>query len=367
MIQGISEARRAISYAAMAERQQALADGDPEGPGRRQPVSSFIGVDGTNTTLNSGRFLINLKPHDERELDAPARSSAACSSETAGVAGITLYMQPVQDLTIDATVSRTQYQFVLRGRQSGRASRPGRRSWSTRLQPAAAARRRRQRPAAAGPGGLHRHRPRHRGALRHHAGDRRQRALRRLRPAHRLDDLHPVEPVPRDPGGRSRRCSARSTALSLDLSAVVGSATNGQVPLSAIANVEQRTAPLLITHLGAVPGHHDLVQPGAGRLARRRGRRDQEGASRTSALPPSFITAFQGAAAGVPGLARQRAVAAPRRGGHDVHRARRALRELHPSDHDPLDAAVGRHRRAARADARRRRPRRHRASSASSC
>ena len=96
----------------MAERQQALAAAILKDPDV-DSLSSFIGVDGTNTTLNSGRFLINLKPHGRAQRDAPARSSAACSSETATVAGITLYMQPVQDLTIDATVSRTQYQFVL--------------------------------------------------------------------------------------------------------------------------------------------------------------------------------------------------------------------------------------------------------------
>jgi multidrug efflux pump len=75
-------------------------------------LSSFIGVDGTNTTLNEGRFLINLKPRDERSLDASA-IIRRLQQETSKVAGIDLYMQPVQDLTIDATVSKTQYQFAL--------------------------------------------------------------------------------------------------------------------------------------------------------------------------------------------------------------------------------------------------------------
>ena len=75
-------------------------------------LSSFIGVDGTNTTLNSGRFLINLKPYDERADDV-TDVIRRLQQEVADVPGVTLYLQPVQDLTIDTSVSRTQYQFVL--------------------------------------------------------------------------------------------------------------------------------------------------------------------------------------------------------------------------------------------------------------
>ena len=111
LIQAITEADQSVSYEAMAERQQALAKvilGDPD----VASLSSFIGVDGTNSTLNSGRFLINLKPRDERNTSA-SDVIRRLKQETAQVAGIGLYMQPVQDLTIDATVSRTQYQFVI--------------------------------------------------------------------------------------------------------------------------------------------------------------------------------------------------------------------------------------------------------------
>jgi multidrug efflux pump len=75
-------------------------------------LSSFIGVDGTNMTLNTGRFLINLKPKDDRALNA-TDIARRLQQETANVPGVTLYLQPVQDLTLDASVSRTQYQFVL--------------------------------------------------------------------------------------------------------------------------------------------------------------------------------------------------------------------------------------------------------------
>jgi multidrug efflux pump len=111
VIQAISEAPQSVSYAAMAERQQQLASvilKDPE----VESLSSFIGVDGTNTTLNSGRLLINLKPHDQRKTDIAAVMQRL-KDATASLTGVTLYMQPVQDLTIEGTVSKTQYQFIL--------------------------------------------------------------------------------------------------------------------------------------------------------------------------------------------------------------------------------------------------------------
>jgi multidrug efflux pump len=111
LIQGISEASPSISFAVMSGRQEALAAAILKDPDVVS-LSSFIGVDGTNATLNEGRFLINLKPKDERSLDASA-IIRRLQGELAGVVGIQLYMQPVQDLTIDATVSKTEYQFSL--------------------------------------------------------------------------------------------------------------------------------------------------------------------------------------------------------------------------------------------------------------
>src|SRR5271166_1446308 len=111
VIMGISDAPESISFAAMSQRQQALAaailkDKDVES------LSSFIGVDGTNTTPNSGRLQINLKSRDERDDDVTTIMKRL-QQEIAGVEGITLYMQPVQDLTVEDRVSRTQYQFSL--------------------------------------------------------------------------------------------------------------------------------------------------------------------------------------------------------------------------------------------------------------
>ena len=110
VIQGISEAPQSVSFAAMSERQESLAKVLLTDPAV-ESVSSFIGVDGQNTTLNSGRMLINLKPHAQRP--AAGVVMRRLQERASHLSGITLYMQPVQDLTIEDRVSRTQYQFTL--------------------------------------------------------------------------------------------------------------------------------------------------------------------------------------------------------------------------------------------------------------
>ena len=110
VIQGISEAPQSISFGAMAERQQALAKVILEDPAV-ESLSSFIGVDGTNTTLNSGRMLINLKEHSKRA--GMTEVIRRLKERLAHHEGMMLYMQPVQDLTIEDRVSRTQFQFTL--------------------------------------------------------------------------------------------------------------------------------------------------------------------------------------------------------------------------------------------------------------
>src|SRR6202453_3788363 len=110
-IQGVSEADQSVSFSAMSERQQALAKVILQDPAV-ESLSSFIGVDGTNTTLNNGRLQINLKPLDQRNIGASDLINRL-QTAAAKVPGITLYMQPVQDLTVDDRVSRTQYQYTL--------------------------------------------------------------------------------------------------------------------------------------------------------------------------------------------------------------------------------------------------------------
>jgi multidrug efflux pump len=111
VIQGISQAAQNISFAAMAEKQQALADVVLKDPAVEN-LSSFIGIDGTNTTLNSGRMLINLKPLSERKISA-SDVIRRLQPQLEKVEGITLYMQTVQDLTVEDRVSRTQFQYTL--------------------------------------------------------------------------------------------------------------------------------------------------------------------------------------------------------------------------------------------------------------
>ncbi|ACB74411.1 multidrug efflux RND transporter permease subunit [Opitutus terrae] len=110
-LQAVTEAPQSISFAAMAERQAALGAKILEDPAVRS-LSSFIGVDGTNATLNSGRMLINLKSHDERD-ESATEIIARLQAHAREVPGISLYLQPVQELTIEDRVSRTQFQFML--------------------------------------------------------------------------------------------------------------------------------------------------------------------------------------------------------------------------------------------------------------
>src|SRR6266705_3018156 len=111
VIQGVSEAPQTVSFAAMVDRQQALASVILRDPAV-QSLSSFIGVDGTNVTMNSGRILINLKPLEERRVSA-GDIIARLQPELAKVEGITLFMQPVQDLAVEDRVSRTQFQYTI--------------------------------------------------------------------------------------------------------------------------------------------------------------------------------------------------------------------------------------------------------------
>ncbi|HHS7810830.1 MdtB/MuxB family multidrug efflux RND transporter permease subunit [Pseudomonas putida] len=126
VIQGISEAPQSISFAAMGERQQALAKVILEDPAV-ESLSSYIGVDGDNATLNSGRLLINLKPHGQRDLSA-TEVIARLQPQLDKLVGIRLFMQPVQDLTIEDRVSRTQYQFSMSSPDAELLS-----QWSERL------------------------------------------------------------------------------------------------------------------------------------------------------------------------------------------------------------------------------------------
>ncbi len=126
VIQGISDAAQNISFTAMSERQQALAHVILKDPAV-ESLSSFIGVDGINSTLNSGRILINLKPLQDRKINA-SDVIRRLQPELAKVDGITLNMQPVQDLTVEDRVSRTEYQYALEDANADELN-----QWTTKL------------------------------------------------------------------------------------------------------------------------------------------------------------------------------------------------------------------------------------------
>jgi multidrug efflux pump len=111
VIQGISQAAQTVSFPEMSKLQQQLAREILKDPAVAS-LSSFIGIDGTNTTLNSGRILINLKPLDVRKISA-SEVIRRLQPQLAHIAGVTLFMQPVQDLTVEDRVSRTQFQYTL--------------------------------------------------------------------------------------------------------------------------------------------------------------------------------------------------------------------------------------------------------------
>lgn len=110
VIQGVSEATQSISFDAMTRRQEQVADRILQDPAVLS-LSSFIGVDGTNAAPNNGKMLINLKPKSEREDINTVMNRL--QDTVADIPGMTLYLQPVQDISIDSRSSRTQYQFTL--------------------------------------------------------------------------------------------------------------------------------------------------------------------------------------------------------------------------------------------------------------
>ena len=198
VIQGISQAPETISFPAMAERQRELAEVILRDPAV-ESLSSFIGADGTNTTLNSGRMSINLKPLEVRRMNA-SDVIRRLQQNLKSVRGITLYMQPVQNITVDDRVSRTQYQYTLEDPDANELN-----SWTDRFvakleqlpQLVDVATDRQNRGLAC----IARHRPRHRVPPGHRALHPRQHPVRCVRPAPGQYPVHRAESIPRHPGG----------------------------------------------------------------------------------------------------------------------------------------------------------------------
>jgi multidrug efflux pump len=289
-IQGISYASQDISFGEMAKKQQLLADvilKDKD----VESLSSYIGVDGTNTTLNAGRFLISLKPRDDRS-DTAAEIIPRLSQEVASVTGISLAMQPVQDLTIDSTVSRSQYLFYLENPDQSQFA-----AWVPKL-----IARLKQSPEFADVQ-----------SDMAQEGKDLQMTIDRATAARFGITPATVDNALYDSFGQRiastlfTQSNQYRVILSADLhdlhsidQALSGiylpssSAATGQVPLSAIVKLEERKGPLQIEHLGQFPSvtvSFNLA-PGAslGDAVR-----DVQQAEHDIGLPESFLTSYQGA------------------------------------------------------------------------
>src|SRR5437868_6363113 len=290
LIQGISEASPSVSFDAMARRQQELAAVILKDPDVAS-LSSFIGVDGTNPTLNTGRFLVNLKPRDQRRTSA-SDVIRRLTRETQDVAGIALFMQPVQDLTIDATVSRSQYNFVLEDANPNEFT-----AWVPKLLD-----RLQQIPELEdvtsnfGENGL----------SAYIQIDRATAARFGITPATVDNALYDsfgqrIVSTIFTQTNQYRVILEADPEMQQSLSSLgsiylpSSTAANGQVPLSAIAEVKEQTAPLQIDHLGQFPSttvSFNLAKGAAlGEAVNAIKQAEQE-----IGMPASMITVFQGAA-----------------------------------------------------------------------
>ena len=290
-IAAITEGPQSISFAGMSQLQQNLADAILKDPAV-ESLTSFVGVDGTNTTLNQGRFLINLKPRADRSLDAAALIRRL-QQATQGIAGASIYMQPVQDLSIDATASRTQYRFVLENPDPALFE-----EWvpklMTRLQTLP------QIVDAADD--LEQH-----GQTVNLVIDRSAAARYGITPA-TIDNALYDSFGQRIVSTIFTQTNQYRVILEADpqLQHTIGdlasiylpssSSSTGQVPLSAIVQVQERSGPLQISHLGQFPATTvSFNVPPGGSLGAAVAAIEQ--AERDTGLPDSFLTAFQGAAA----------------------------------------------------------------------
>jgi multidrug efflux pump len=291
MIQATSEAQQGISFEGMAGLQRQLADAILRDPAVEN-VSSFIGIDGANPTLNSGRFLITLRPRDERP---GARAMIdRLQKDVAGIAGVSLYMQPVQDLTVDSSISRAQYHFILQNTDPGAFK-----IWVPKLIQAL-----NQQPELRDVASD----MQNQGLAVDFTIDRATAARFGITPASVDNALYDafgqrIISTIYTQSNQYRVILEADPALQRTLSSLSSfylpsssSSDNGQVPLSAIVHVTQREGPLLITHLGQFPATTVSFNTAPGASL---GSAIQavDKTVREIGLPDSFLMTYQGAAA----------------------------------------------------------------------
>jgi multidrug efflux pump len=290
VIQAISVADNSVSYQAMSARQMAVAEAILKDPDVTS-LTSYIGIDGTNMTLNNGRFLINLRAHGDRSASA-AEIARRLQTEVAGVSGIKLFLQPEQDLTLDTVISPNQYQFVLRG--------PSQQSFATYV-PELIARLRQIKSIRDITSDLDNE------GLSVDVEVNRQLAARYgITPATIDNALYDAlgQRIVSTIFNQSNQYRVVLVAKpgSLPNLAALGSlylpsqtASAGQVPLSAIADIKTTKSPLVVSHLAQFPAvtiSFNLAEGASLSTAVD----DIESAERAVHLPPSITTAFQGAA-----------------------------------------------------------------------
>ncbi|HWX14671.1 MAG TPA: multidrug efflux RND transporter permease subunit [Methylocella sp.] len=292
MIQAIAEAPQSISFPAMAGLERQIAEAILRDPAV-ESVSSFIGVDGDNATLNSGRFLINLKPRTERAASATEVARRMQNAVT-GMPGVALHLQPVQDLTIDSSVSRAQYHLILQNPNPGDLK-----LWAQRLT---------QRLAQLPELGDVASDSQGQGLYVELFIDRAAAARYGITPATVDNALYDafgqrIISTIYSQSNQYRVIMEADPSLQQALSSLSSfylpsstSGQNGQVPLSSIVQVSQYQGPLLITHLGQFPAVTISfnVAHGASLGAAVEA---IEKAGREIGLPASFLISFQGAAA----------------------------------------------------------------------
>jgi multidrug efflux pump len=289
-IQGITSASQDISFKAMVQKQQALADAILKDKDVAN-LSSFIGVDGTNMTLNTGRLLISLKPEDERS-DSATQIIRRLEQETHDVTGISLAMQPVQDLTIDSTVGRAEYLFFLENPNQGQFN-----TWVPRLV---------ERLRAL---------PEFEDVSSDLAQQGRQLQMTIDRETAARFGITPatIDNALYDTFGQRivstlyTQSNQYRVIMNADLSSATSirdalsgiylpssTASTGQVPLSAIVQVTQKTGPLQIQHLAQFPSTSISFNLAANASLDQAVAQIKQ-AEQDIGLPDSFLTAYQGA------------------------------------------------------------------------
>ncbi len=317
VIQGVSQAPQDVSFAAMVRGQQSLAQIILQDPAV-ESLSSFVGIDGTNTTVNSGRILINLKPLEDRKVDITTVINRL-APKLATVSGIQLFLQPVQDLTVEDRVSRTQYQYSLEDPSADELN-----LWTNKLVDKL-----KTLPA-----------------LRNVATDQQNDGweehvvIDRLTASRLGITPNLIDNTLYDAFGQ-RQVSTMFTQLNqyhvvLEVAPqfqrnphalddiYIRSNTGGEVPLSAFTHFEPGAAPLVVNHEGQFPAVTISFDLASGyslgdAVSAIDTAREQIG------MPASIEASFQGTAAAFRASLKNEPLLDPRRTGHRVYRARRSL------------------------------------------